>query len=138
MKLSIFILAMINYCFSYIPFPSDSACWNVEERGGDHIAVWSYKYTLNGDTIINNVAFSKMYSSYTGSLVGFIREDSTNKIYFKSSYPNNFERLIFDFNVDVGDSVKIRVSDFDTSIYMELTISNIDTFLFKGKYSSSS
>jgi hypothetical protein len=73
-----------------------------------------------------------MYSDNAGSAEGFIREDSAKKIYFLKAYPGSIERTIFDFGVNIGDSVKIVMSDFDTSSYV-LTISDIESIPYAGR-----
>jgi hypothetical protein len=126
-----------NAPVSPIPFPSSSACWSFEcqPSGCPPGSCISYStFFLNGDTIINNTAYSKMYLKGDSRLEGIIREDSTKKIYYKRAALDPCERLIFDFNVNIGDSVKIPFPYIDSSNieYAIFVISNIDTIFYSG------
>jgi len=67
----------------------------------------TYKYEAKGDTIINEKQYTKFYSG----LQGFIRysgayriEIDSNRVYYYDSY-DNFERLVYDFNLLPGDTI---------------------------------
>lgn len=75
-------------------------------------------YLISGDTVLNNINYKKLYftdekvpASY--NLKGFIREDSTKKIWYKSTVDSN-EVLLYDFSVAAGDSLKLG---YDTNMY---------------------
>ena len=77
---------------------------------GDEI----FKLHILGDTVIHSTAFFKLYKSgvayydtlfhYENVYVGAIRDDN-NKIYFIEKN-NSSEDMLFDFNLNVGDTVK--------------------------------
>jgi hypothetical protein len=61
--------------------------------------------TLN-DTIHHKL-FSKSIGAYEGELLGYIREDSTKKVFFKNVnyYPGFGEKLLYDFGLKIKDSI---------------------------------
>ncbi len=96
----------------YTPFPLKDARWNKSSSSFSTSCYCSYYY--DGDTIVNNLLYSKLYSNclcydfithkYDGSdhfLQGMIREEG-KKVYI---YRDNKERLIYDFNLSVGDTL---------------------------------
>ena len=70
---------------------------------------------IDGDTIINSVTYSKLYSSpeeipTNWYLSNFIREDSDKKVWFRD-LNGDTDYLMYDFSVNVGDSVPIGYFD---------------------------
>jgi len=117
----------------YHPFPDTDAVWTVIDgmsHGGtycDNISC-DRSYIQKGDTIINGIQYNKLYlnehctetwipapppaqpCSYdygviTGVFVGGLRNDSANKKVFYYDQTNNQECLLYDFSVNVGDSI---------------------------------
>lgn len=137
----------------YHPFPSDSATWNV-----GNLDIWfgwcyKYSYSFTGDTIVNNTSYHKIWKQgqeflvvhppgspdwyYTCSnqvignfsyYVGAIREDiSQKKIYFLQ--PNDStETLLYDFTLNVGDTIKGYFGDY------HLVILSLDSTLVGTQY----
>lgn len=75
-----------------------------------------WRYKIGNDTIIDgteykNILFAQKNDNYTG-LVGFIREEENGKVYYKrNSNLEEKEYLLYDFGMEVGDSVRLGDSN---------------------------
>ncbi len=109
LKLTIihFAFFLYNYSFSQ-SLIEEGKNWSIVKgvapNGEFHYSTNVYK--IIGDTLINSLQYkvvkSKQYSSIIFSRVeGFIRMDSTKKVYYKDG---NKERLIYDFNLLKNDT----------------------------------
>ena len=88
--------------------PSLCDTWNVLEIYGDmgpEYETWrTVHYALGEETTINNKVYYKLFKD--GAHAGALREDENGRIYI---YPSNGwqqEFLIYDFNAQVGDTLK--------------------------------
>lgn len=90
--LLIFIITVVSFkgtSQEYVPFPTDSATWHMLDYGQispEEIFITNYSYTMLGDTVLNNVAYHKIYFHYTGDTInleyiGGMREDSAKNIF---------------------------------------------------------
>ncbi len=97
-----------------------------------------YKITtfvkFSGDTLINSIHYKKvlttqdsLQSDYIVS--GYIREDSTNKVFHRTSHDSTI-RLLYDFNVKVGDTINIGWNYFP----MEFVVDTVDSIFIYNKY----
>jgi hypothetical protein len=100
----------------YIPFPTENAQWNVfyaSSWEGSPMDTVLLRYSLLGDTIINNIQYKKLCRNigtdtqpiYRG--IGGLREQD-KRIYYvgESSYQfYNHENLLYDFSKSLGDTV---------------------------------
>jgi len=78
---------------------------------------------LNYNTVIRaDDEFHNNWYNY-----GYIREDSTKKVFYKQNMESN-DRLIYDFNIQVSDTVFIPFED-----EYPLIVANIDTIFFAEK-----
>lgn len=102
----------------YVPFPTDSARWRVS-YGMSIFGCTGYAgeamFEITGDTILGTQTYHKIYeigysngpgcymAGYNGFVCG-IREDSSKRIWrcYDGVQP---EELLYDFNLNVGDSV---------------------------------
>lgn len=160
--LILFVLFSINsFSQTYHPFPDSVGVWRQVSTTGDPdfnppFNRDSYSLFLNGDTILNNNTYQKLYKSEspynidTSSAVyiGALREIN-KKIYF---YPDslglnnsvlwychlhdspsplfyNSEALLYDFDVIIGDTVHFH--HMDTTF---LVINSIDSILIANQY----
>jgi hypothetical protein len=62
------------------------------------------------DTIINGLIYKKVLETYNENLInwsysGYIREDSSRKVYYLNYECYDEEYLIYDFNVNIGDTI---------------------------------
>jgi hypothetical protein len=104
--------------------------WNVRQEvnfGVTHTEI----YKIGDDTLVNGIAY-KIFLTTEDSItntwgkMGLIREDS-NRVYFRLY--TEPEGLLYDFNLEVGESVTI------TNLYCyekEMTVQNIDTVYISG------
>ena len=148
----IFMILTLNVISQdYIPFPSDSAAWNIttyiygdcNSWNGDNCQ-YTDKFIVKGDTTISNENYTKLYlvngtNINNLTFLGGFREDSTKKLYYRgniffdsyvcdSMINDTTEILLYDFGLNIGDSVKNL--NFDCA--KEL-IYDIDSVEYAGK-----
>ena len=141
---------------AYHPFPDSNAVWNI-----NHFIWWGcgpptyamrhelFSYVLNGDTAINSDAYHKIYVPVVqincnfglpyqaAGYKGCLREDTlTRRVYFV--YPNDtVDSLLYDFTLQVGDTVKGILAHAETLCGMPnppLTIYSVDSILIDNGY----
>ena len=100
-------------------FPESDAIWNIQIDGKEHY------YGLYGDTIIDGIAYNKLYSLSDTTLniglddeyLGGFRQEG-KKVWFRPSFPPFYplyddlydppypdETLVYDFSKNVGDTI---------------------------------
>jgi Secretion system C-terminal sorting domain len=88
----------------------ENKLWSNTENGTENGYPWRSNYIkFQGDTLINNVAYKKILrcndSLQTDWFVnGYIREDTLKKV-FLFNEQNQTDELIYDFGLEVGDSL---------------------------------
>lgn len=117
-------LLLAFFCFGFIyslkaqnPFPifSDNLQWNVKDEtfpqvGPPHNYVYSYIYT-NEYRFTQTAQMCGYTYSKTNSNI-FIRNEG-QKVYARQSQNcNDYEYLIYDFGLQVGDSIKLRLASY--------------------------
>lgn len=122
--LSIICISFIclSFCKAQVLI-SESKLWSNLEYGTeqpDHENYHSYWIKFQGDSIIHDTIYKKMFRS-DDSLhndwisYGFMREDSSKKVY-AYGIPNYLfsvgEVLLYDFNLKKGDSINIGMGDY--------------------------
>jgi hypothetical protein len=134
------------YAQQYIPFPTDSAQWSVRNCFYSSQACASFQHKMKGDTLLNGKTYSKIYysddltyGSQNQTLHCFVREDTAKKVFIK--YPtgtgiDTAEFLLYDFNVEVGDTVTIKLLYPNDSLF-ELLVISIDSNQFLTGYRKS-
>lgn len=132
--------------YKYIPFPDSNAVWSEtywRSISDETCPNWVYnKYALfNEDTIINGISYHKIYhtnqseiTKENSNVIGGIREDSLKRIYcyfFDFSHTmtppyiySNEEIKLYDFNINIGDTIKNVCFMRD---YEKLIVKQIDT-----------
>ncbi|MBA3680785.1 MAG: T9SS type A sorting domain-containing protein [Bacteroidetes bacterium] len=153
------LIVMNNFSFSqtsvYKPFPESFAVWKVSGShniGPFSSAYYSYqKYFADGDIIVNSVSYKKVkYYNYPGGnpyqspgspIVAFAyRNDSVNKkvYYLNVTAPNAVEQLWYDFNLNVGDTLKNTFAftnpAWANNSNQRRIVSSIDSVAFCGIY----
>ena len=111
---------------------ANDACWTYS-HGLTTINSRSQTF-LNGDTVINNIAYKKVYDRVPNvnvSYQGAIREDS-GKIY--ANIDNNYwhygEFLLYDFTVQTGDTIKSNIpATCSCELAWSPVITKIDTII---------
>lgn len=127
----------------YHPFPESNAQWNFNaftQMGACHKA---YSIEVFGDTIINSNTYFQLIThgaidmgSFFGcnfslpTYLGAIRNDTAHKkVYFVPPLQQN-EELLYDFKMQVGDTVKGYLSSFASN----LIVYEKDSILVNGNY----
>ena len=137
-KLLLLVCSFITLCshaqsYSYLPMPDSTGVWNGYLQGyenGFNFIQLPYSVYQNRDTIIKGINYHAIYQQQGGFIYG-MREDSSRKVYIvhSLSYYNTvdtFEHLLYDFNMQVGQS-------FYDSIYQwRPTVMSIDTIATPG------
>jgi len=120
----------------YFAFPTEEASWhclNWYYVPGEINETYNFSYYQNGDTLINNIEYHKIYSFST--YVGAIREDENKQIFFfpnsvymeNAQFPNNTEEhLLYTFNnleegMDIEiNGISIHIQSIDSILLNEL------------------
>lgn len=93
---------------TYVPFPDSNAYWNEVELYQGQCEPPEFckrTYFLMGDTIIDAFSYKKIYADDGSSIsyVGGLREENKKVYLFYKSCDQSI--ILFDFNVNVGDTV---------------------------------
>ena len=135
----------------YHPFPDSNAVWNID---GECFCTYSpyppysgyeiYSITISADTIINSQTYHKLKIPFvqtdgsscnlfvtTSGYTGAIREDTTNKKVFFVPPSENTEQLLYDFTMQVGDTVKGYLENY---VYAKDIVQSIDSVLVGNSY----
>ncbi|MEO8150127.1 MAG: T9SS type A sorting domain-containing protein [Bacteroidia bacterium] len=108
-----------SYAQTYIPFPTDSAIWrqNFLTYHPSGYFCLDFQEYINGDTAINGFTYHKIFITGSNGTNGgcndvyfydvnyyAIREDTSKQI-FAYFYAGNYEFLLYDFNLGLGDTL---------------------------------
>lgn len=130
----------------YHPFPESNAIWNFSFGNwcitGETYG--NYSVFITGDTIINSQTYHKLNIPYVqentngicGGLIlvgyqGAIRQDTTNKKVYIIPPSNDTEYLLYDFTLQIGDTVKGYLQSF---AFGYDTVEAIDSVLIDDTY----
>jgi hypothetical protein len=131
----------------YHSFPDSSAIWNFHYS----LVLCSpfgsidsyYSITISSDTLINSQVYHKLYTPFVQSVVsglcpplnldyeGAIRQDTANRKVFYVAPSASTEQLLYDFNMQVGDTVKGFLESFASPTD---TVHSIDSVLVGTNY----
>ena len=132
------ILATSVQATTYFPFPENNATWNFHwsliGMYGDYEE--NYSITISGDTTINSLTYRKLITPFANTISlrgykGAFRQDiAAKKIYY---VPRNetTEQLLYDFTLQVGDTVKGYTQ---ANLQQKDTIKSIDSVLVGNSY----
>jgi hypothetical protein len=139
---NIFILLYINMIGqNYIPYPESNVRWKVVHYApAPQYYTKHYDYFPGGDTIIHDTSYIKLMMHYIGVFcsqdtsenyyVGSYRNDIPNKrVYFRPYALLQEEQLLYDFSLEVGDTVPLTYPNY---LYPDLIVSQIDTVVMEG------
>ncbi len=99
----------------YFPFPDSNAVWNFHYISyGFPGEMADYSITMAGDTTMNNAVYHKLIVPYFHAVPpdvlpaykGAIRQEVANKKVFIIPPGEMAEQLLYDFNLQVGDTVR--------------------------------
>jgi len=114
----------LTFAQDYYPLIEENKKWstlNVIYLSGEPMFDTTYttwSHFISGDSIYNNIEYKKLFASNEENpdnwiLWGFIREDSTKKVWLRR-IPDDEEVLLYDFTLAEGDSIKLG---YDTFLY---------------------
>jgi hypothetical protein len=104
------LMSTMTFSQDYYPFPDTNAIWNNESYWSPY--KWINRYGIYGDTTIDSHNYKKIYKIENDSTLNInnmtyyaaLRENESKKIFLK--IPEfDFEFLIYDFSLSVGDTV---------------------------------
>ena len=129
----------------YHKFPVSNAAWHTVGYSINTDDIWSFRYAIYGDTIINSVEYSKVYemsdtiiSDPDNSYFAAIRENDKKQVFAK--IPGFPESILYDFSLEVGDTIcydigaLIAVNDvwFDELTHCKF-VTEIDSFILNNQ-----
>lgn len=130
----------------YHSFPDSNATWNFQVQQmcfSSGMQDDRYSITLSGDTTINSQAYHKLTTPFIQSLgpgnclppatgyQGAVREDSANRKVFFIPPSDTAEQLLYDFTMQVGDTVQGYTQTFAST---DDTVLAIDSVLVGSTY----
>jgi len=131
----------------YYHFPDSNAVWNFHNNrfctGGPYD--YYYSVTMPGDTLINSKDYHKLsvfYATPNGvgtcaaGLVGYqgsVREDTTLRMVFFIPPSGSVEELLYDFNMQVGDTMRGYLTKFVPMGYRDY-VQSIDSIMVGNSY----
>lgn len=150
---SFILVSFIASCQDYTPFDFENGEWfcrysikgGITGQHGTYYAVDSLRFYCDGDTVINNIRFHKIYyNGYTESQIvertfitdylGAIRNDTLEKrVYFRDARAGEdlggTGTVLYDFNLKSGDSIQTGCWSGDRE-----PVVKIDSVYFCGHY----
>jgi len=123
----------------YHPFPDSNAQWNIYywEYGWPGVFEEFYSIEISGDTTINSLQYHKLFTPYIQSsgisksnqissgYNGAIRQDTVNrKVYIIPRF-ELVEQLLYDFTLQVGDTVKGFIEPYGNQKDVVISIDSV-------------
>jgi hypothetical protein len=130
----IFLLPIISCAQSYDSLVDTNKTWSNlhQTAGGPPPSILSTNIVkFQGDTIIVTKHYLKVFATSDSmqlnyNLIGFIREDISKKVFFRT-LQDTTNYLLYDFNVGIGDTINIGFSQ-------ALVVDTIDTIYVFDSY----
>jgi len=131
----------------YHPFPESDAVWNFQSSSFCWFPISGtefYSIIITGDTIINNLTYHKLHTPYSeiypyGVLCvnnvgnqGYIRQNVLERKVYYIPHSEDQEKLLYDFNLTIGDSIKGYLNDFIPNDYANVVQSIDSVFVDNG------
>jgi hypothetical protein len=138
------LMALESHAQEYVPFPVSNAIWSEVFTDLQPSIINPYRYGIDGDTIINELQYSKLFllndtvfPLSIGQYCGAIREDSLKRIFITDCncafpYIEENEVILYDFSKSIGDTVFVGLEGYGSAGY--LIISEIDSVLVESNY----
>ncbi len=140
----LFSLSVKGQTNVYHPFPDSDAVWNINMIANCAPRGWEFDYysvRISGDTILNSEVYHKLSISFIQHSAtdfcsealgyqGAIRQDTSLKKVFYFPPTDTIEHLLYDFNMQVGDTVR----GFLHSYQNDDVVQSIDSVLVGGNY----
>ncbi len=118
---------------TYVPFPDSNAmwsyvtCYNINPSPPPLIINCNtYYYLFGGDSIFNGITYHSVYRYNDSTLTtnmyhGLIRLDTLQKKVFYIIYATSVEKMLYNFNANIGDTMCEITASIVTSIDSILT-----------------
>ncbi|MDF2437394.1 MAG: hypothetical protein K0Q95_1770 [Bacteroidota bacterium] len=129
---------------SYLPFIQNNASWRYQYYDDFHNPTGCITtYYMNGDTAISGIQYKKIhvselagcntfYGHYLGPPTLYVRE-SGQKVYLRFD-TSTVENLVFDFNVNTGDTLYTVYPDHEECSTDTLVVVTADSVLMNDGY----
>ncbi|MBA3664509.1 MAG: T9SS type A sorting domain-containing protein [Bacteroidetes bacterium] len=136
------LLIFIIILFTFKPAKSQhlidtTKLWNVYKCNGAFFwGCYTKTYKFFSDSTIGSLKYSKLYETFDSTntnwnYTALLREDTlTKKVFWRS---NNNESLLYDFNLNVGDTAKVVSSWGNTSCPYSMIVDSIKYNTYFGK-----
>lgn len=132
-KFTLLFLALLFYSSAFSQnFLSEGKQWNVMFSYGGSTLITEIFY-IDGDSIVNNIDYKQIWLSTdslnSATFQGLLRDES-EKVYFIPTYGD--EGLLYDFGLNVGDTVSIISLPSQYVGEIEIFVIAIDTIEYEG------
>lgn len=126
-SLSILFLLLSSLNTHAQPLLAPNKWWKVKHEiyPQGHQAIWNRTYSVSNDTAITSTMYTKITTQ--DSIVFYVRENSDSVFFLE----NANELMIYNFNMQIGDSVSLNSSIYGTYFYKAKAI---DSVLQNGVY----
>ncbi len=133
----IILLLLLQFSINaqtYMPMPTTYAVWTIATTI-ENAPASGYKYGMYGDTMINNMNYKKIYENNDSNFnisspltfySGAIRELGKTVYWIQSG--SNVEGVLYDFNLQVGDTA----SSFHNGFVIKNVISGLSSIVYNG------
>jgi hypothetical protein len=149
-KIFFSLLLITEAAFAQSPYLGFDSHWEerstFQDMSGGYYHIQNYIYEFRNDTIINSKTYYQLFRAGTDSvystfdqtwnvylldeLTGFIREDTLTTIIYYVAKGINFEHLLYDFRLSVGDTIPYS---YGFSNCGGGNVISLDTFYFDGQ-----
>jgi hypothetical protein len=120
---------LLNGSYAQTQFPDKDGEWYISYTGDGDVHYSKQPIYVEKDTIINGLTYSIMINSVRCA----VRNDYPKVFYIDLNHPENNENLLYDFGLNLGDSVQlihfVRGYEPDTSFWK---VSNVQYFEING------
>ena len=118
----VFYSGLKIYCQDSTEFNFQNGVWIEEEESYKTYTIYKQRY-CNGDTIINDQSYNKLFESSIGiympggypdtvvhRYIGAIKENEFKQVYYIFPYQSEASK-IYDFNLKLGDTIRLWSTD---------------------------
>ncbi len=138
-------LSSIGQTSVYHPFPDSNVVWNFHYYLNCFMGLGNeyYSITISEDTLINSISYHKLTTPFIKSFStgtcedissgykGAIRQDTALKKVFYVPPTDITEQLLYDFNMQIGDTIK---GFLENNAFSPDTVISIDSVLVGANY----
>lgn len=113
-----YFVVLLSFQFTiaqdYHPFPMENSAWNTVGNNSLTGNDWQFRYAVYGDTLINNVLYSKVYEMYDSTILNpastyfaAIRENDNKQVF--CLIPGFDECMLYDFGLEVDEQITFPI-----------------------------